>query len=65
LRTHEHAARAAALAMQPVPSQCAEVGVGAVDVAACDCAAARRHGADDTRSCDRKAGSADDKRTVS
>ena len=25
-----------------------------VDVAACDCAAARRHGADDTRSCDRK-----------
>ena len=32
-----------------------------VDVAACDCAAARRHGADDTRSCDRKAGSADDK----
>ena len=33
-----------------------------VDVAACDCAAARRHGADDTRSCDRKAGSADDKK---
>ena len=30
-----------------------------VDVAACDCAAARRHGADDTRSCDRKAGSAE------
>ena len=25
-----------------------------VDVAACDCAAARRHGANDTRSCDRK-----------
>ena len=33
-----------------------------VDVAACDCAAARRHGADDTRSCDRKARSADDKK---
>ena len=33
-----------------------------VDVVACDCAAARRHGADDTRSCDRKAGSADDKK---
>ena len=62
MRTHEHAARATALAMQPVPSHARRWVWMPVDVAACDCAAARRHGADDTRSCDRKARSADDKK---
>ena len=46
--------------MRPVPSQCEWVGV---DVCGCGCvgdgAAARRPGADETRPCDRKAGSAE------